>query len=312
MPEVSVVIPTHNRAEFLRPAIQSVLAQTYQDFEIIIIDDGSTDNTQNVVRNFHDQRIKYVRYETNRGEALSRNAGILRSEGKYIAFLDDDDEWFPEILEMQVKAMENGHSDIGLVYTGRFIVDQATDRILSQEIPQKRGDVYQDLLRENFVGATSVVLLKREVIERVGLFDPNIAYGLDFDLWIRISKHSHFEYIKEPLVKYRFHKSRLSNDLKTVSRGVADMRKKYGRKFILNNNYFKSRYGIIGIKFCDMGNMKNGRKAFLSSIMLNPFDIRAYFYLGLSLFGAGNFARLRRLGRTLLSYSRPTGFGRKR
>ena len=98
MPDVSVIIPTYDRSEFLRTAIASVLAQTLQDFEIIVVDDASADDTQEVVGNLDDGRIRYIRHEINKGVAATRNTGVLNSKGKYIAFLDDDDKWFPEKL----------------------------------------------------------------------------------------------------------------------------------------------------------------------------------------------------------------------
>lgn len=115
MPKVSVVIPTHNRSSLLRRAIQSVLDQTYQDFEIIVVDDASTDDTEAVVKGFADERIRYVRHSENRGEAASRNTGIRLAKGEYIAGHDDDDVWLPPKLEKQVKAFEKASPKVGVV-----------------------------------------------------------------------------------------------------------------------------------------------------------------------------------------------------
>src|SRR5581483_7703419 len=106
MPKVSVVVSTHNRAELLHAAIASVLSQSFQDFEILVVDDHSQDHTAQVVQRFRDGRIKYLRHETRRGGAAARNTGIQNSSGEYIAFLDDDDEWLPEKLETQVALFE--------------------------------------------------------------------------------------------------------------------------------------------------------------------------------------------------------------
>jgi glycosyltransferase involved in cell wall biosynthesis len=118
MPAVSVIIPTYNRAEFLRLAITSVLNQTFQDFEIIVVDDASEDHTHEVVHNFRDKRIKYIHHEVNKRVAAARNTGVLNSSGAYIAFVDDDDEWLPKKLQMQVALLENSPSIVGGVYTG--------------------------------------------------------------------------------------------------------------------------------------------------------------------------------------------------
>src|SRR5258705_13939604 len=105
MSQVSVVIPTHNRSEFLRSAIASVLGQTYQDFELIVVDDASTDSTAEVVVSFNDSRIKFIRHQTNQGGSAARNTGIRASKCDYIAFLDDDDEWSPRKLSKQVEVL---------------------------------------------------------------------------------------------------------------------------------------------------------------------------------------------------------------
>src|SRR5262245_29216969 len=112
MPKVSVIIPTHNRAEFLRSAITSVLNQTFQDFEIIVVDDASTDNTSEVVTYFGDKRIKYMRNNINKGDAGTRNVGVVNSNCTYIAFLDDDDEWLPNKLQIQIDMLEDSLIDI--------------------------------------------------------------------------------------------------------------------------------------------------------------------------------------------------------
>src|SRR5678815_5471292 len=120
MPKVSVVIPTRNRAEFLRAAIQSVLNQTFQGFEIIVVDDASEDKTPEIVRTFTDTRMTYVRHDTNKGQGVTRNDGISRASGEFIALLDDDDEWLPGKLEKQIRVLDSSRSDVGLVYTGLY------------------------------------------------------------------------------------------------------------------------------------------------------------------------------------------------
>jgi len=119
-PTVSVIISTYNRAYLIDRFIQSVLNQTYQDFELIVVDDGSTDNTEDIIRQFQekDKRIKYIKHDKNKGGSAERNTGIKNSVGKYIAFQDSDDEWFPEKLEKQMEVFKNTSSKVGVVYTG--------------------------------------------------------------------------------------------------------------------------------------------------------------------------------------------------
>src|SRR5215510_16389067 len=130
MPAVSVIIPTYNRAEFLRLAITSVLNQTFQDFEIIVVDDASEDHTHEVVSDFSDKRIKYIRHEANKRVSAARNTGVLSASGDYIAFLDDDDEWLPRTLQMQVALLEDSTSIVGGVYTGYVQIDRYTGQVL--------------------------------------------------------------------------------------------------------------------------------------------------------------------------------------
>src|SRR5262245_35235747 len=174
MPKVSVIIPTHNRAHFLRGAIFSVLNQTFQDFEIIIVDDASNDTTSQVVGSFDDKRLRYVRHETNKGGSAARNTGILASKSEYIAFLDDDDEWLPEKLAKQMDVLIGSPPEVGCVYTGYIWVDRVSSRVLSQYSPTKRGNLFHDLLASNCVGGTSSILLKRDCLRKVGLFDESL------------------------------------------------------------------------------------------------------------------------------------------
>ncbi len=233
--KVSVIIPTHNRAEFLPSAITSVLNQTFQDFEIIIVDDGSKDNTQEVVLNFNDKRIKYIRNEVNKGEAGSRNVGILNSNAGYIAFLDDDDEWLPDKLRLQVDLLENNPSIVGVVYTGYVEVDRSNNKIIWQMVPAKRGNIYKDILVKNYVGVPSTVVLRRACFEKVSLFDENIIYPTDYDMWIRLSDKFCFEYIKESLVRYYVHERSISGNLELRIRGAEKILKKYEQSFSLNS-----------------------------------------------------------------------------
>jgi glycosyltransferase involved in cell wall biosynthesis len=300
MPKVSVIIPTFNRAEFLRPAITSVLNQTFQDFEVIVVDDASKDDTREIVDRFHDSRIKYLYRETNGGEASARNAGILNSNGQYIAFLDDDDEWLPEKLSLQVDLLEHSTPRTGLVYTGYSVIDKISNKTLSQRIPIRKGEVYSYLMRENIIGAPSTVLLRRECIEQVGLFDENIAYGLDYDFWIRISKCFHFEFIEISLVRYYIHENRLSNEPEIILRGFQDMMNKYGKDIIFKNKGLRNKFLSAGVLFCYKGDTRNGLRCFLYAIKVNPLEARNYFNLGCSLLGAKNFKKMKNLKDKLL------------
>lgn len=141
-PAVSVIIPSYNRAHMLGTAINSVLAQVFQDWELIVVDDGSTDNTEEVVHAFGDERIRYIRQGRNSGASAARNRCLAVSRGRYVAFLDSDDEWFPEKLTRQMAVFRQSALVPGAVYTGVCRVDVPTGRV-RVERPRVRGDVYQ-------------------------------------------------------------------------------------------------------------------------------------------------------------------------
>jgi len=305
MPIVSVIIPTHNRNGFLQSAIESVLNQTFQDFEIIVVDDASDEDVQWIVRGFHDRRVKCIRHEKNKGEAGARNTGLIHSNGEYIAFLDDDDVWFPKKLGLQIRALEKCTLKVGGIYSGYIAVDYGSSRILHTKIPTKRGNIYQDLLIRNVIGTPSTVLVRRSCIETAGLFDGNIFYGVDLDFYLRIAKDFHFECIEEPLVQYNIHENRLSNNPEIRAKGLEAMSHKYKEaRGKLNRRRRKTSsrsYLSVGVQFCIKGDMTKGINALGKSIRLYPFEPSAYFYLGLSLLGKRNFTKIKKFKDLLIS-----------
>ncbi|GBD39772.1 UDP-Glc:alpha-D-GlcNAc-diphosphoundecaprenol beta-1,3-glucosyltransferase WfgD [bacterium HR37] len=305
MPEVSVIIPTYNRAGFLRSAIRSVLNQTFQDFEIIVVDDGSIDcSAKEVVNEFRDPRIRYIRHEVNRGGSAARNTGIKASRGRYIAFLDDDDEWLPEKLQKQIEVLYSSPERVGGVYTGFLILDRSNERLLRRWIPSKRGYLLSELAKENCIKTTSTLLLRKECFDKVGLFDENLASSQDYDMWIRISKKFHFECVEEPLVKYYMHENKITTNYENLINGMESMLEKHHYLFASNRRSYSYRYFILGVLYCLWEKDKKGRELIFKAIKLYPFDIRYYFNLGLSLLGVKTFKKIKelrsRLGVSLL------------
>ena len=295
MPKVSVIIPTYNRVEHLRAAIASVLEQTFQDFEVIVVDDASTDDTLDVVRKIRDPRIRYLRHETNKKEAMSRNTGLRAATGDYIAFLDDDDEWVADKLKLQVELLENSPPEFGGVYTGCVTVDRKSGSVVGGVRPEKRGNIFDDMMVKNWVGTPSTVLFKKQCFTQVGLFDETIAFGVDYDMWIRIASKYQLDYIAEPLVKYYIQSDRLSTNHELVIRGLENQITKYGSLFRKSSKGLSRRYRIIGTLYCYTGDLKKGRKALLRAIRTNPFELRQYFNLCTSFFGPRNFIRIKSL-----------------
>jgi len=283
MPQVSVIIPTKNRQQFIGRAIKSVLAQTYQDFEILVVDDGSTDQTQEVLKTFPDPRISVFHHEHSCGGAAARNTGIASSGGRYIAFLDDDDEWLPEKLARQVSILANGANSLGGVCTGHFKVDDKSGKITEEWIPSQKGNLSREIFESNCLSTTSSLLLKKEVFEDVGLFDEKLKSFQDYDMWVRIAQYYTFDYLKEPLVKYNCHSIQIWTDLKALSQGVDRILKKHGEHRGVRKR-MAGRYLYIGIRYCMKEQFQEGRKSFFKAIKVNPIDGEIYFRLVLSLF----------------------------
>lgn len=222
MPKVSVVISTYNRAHFVSDAIDSVLNQTFKDLEIVVVDDGSTDNTRQVLEKYGDS-IHYV-YQENKGRAEARNTGIKFAKGEYIAFLDDDDMWLPQKLEKQVVFL-NAHPDIGLVHTFTKVIDEggkplrkATKHHLKlYKKAIKMGYAYEGM-SQLCIMFLSTTMVRKWCFDKVGLFDPNIPAFEDWDFYLRLALKYPIGTIKESLVKFRQHKTHTSNDEFTQGR----------------------------------------------------------------------------------------------
>ena len=295
MPKVSVIIPTHNRAEFLRCAIESALRQTFTDLEIIVSDDKSADHTQEVVKGFKDKRIKYIFNNENNGPSATRNKGILASEGEYIAFLDDDDEWLPDKLQRQVEILDKDQPNICGVYSNRLFIERTTGKIISDNPGAEilKGNLLYQLAVKNPI-STPTVVVRKSCLDEVGLFDETISYMEDRDLWIRLSMHWDFEYISEPLVKIYVHgRSHLSQNLEGQISGKERLLERYRDLFKKKRKSWGELYLCLGAQYCQLKQMEKGRKNIIKGIIKYPFSKIAYFQLFASLFGAKNYKLLR-------------------
>lgn len=210
-PLVTVVMPTYNHAQFIGDAVKSVLDQTYENLELIIVDNYSKDNTEDIIASFEDTRIEYRKFRNNGIIAASRNLGINKSRGKYIAFLDSDDMWKPTKIEKQIELLEN-NDNIFLVYTRYIVMKNGTfSKILPKRRKLRSGNVFISLfLSNNFIGSSTVLL--RNILKENNLFDTDIKLRAieDYALWLKIAKNKHVAYIDEPLVVYREHGSNTS------------------------------------------------------------------------------------------------------
>jgi glycosyltransferase involved in cell wall biosynthesis len=297
MPAVSVIIPTYRRSALLASAIQSVLNQTFQDFEIVVVDDNSGDDTERVVRSFPDPRISYIAHRTNWRVAAARNTGVLNSSGELVAFLDDDDEWLPEKLERQIGLLRRCSEVTGAVYTGFEMTDRQTGQIVYTIRPNRKGHILHELCRHNCVGTASTVILRRECFDEVGLFDETIDFGEEYDMWIRVAHAFDFAYLPDSLVRYSVHSARLSTSHGMVVRGLRRQLNKYGTFFSAYPASLSDRYIALGVGLCYERDAKEGRRAFWRAVRIAPWRLKNYLYFGLALFGSRIFRLVRLSGR---------------
>jgi glycosyltransferase involved in cell wall biosynthesis len=209
-PTVSVVMAAKNYARFLPAAVESVFAQTHADWELVVIDDGSTDDTPAAVRPFlADPRVRYVRSD-KLGQSRAKNLGIRLSRGDIVTFLDADDAWRPTKLEKQLALLRD---DVGVVFCGRELIDEAGNKLAKQPVANTpTGRVLDRMFVQNFVCFSSA-MVRRQVFDHVGNFDPQWDLAIDFDLWLRVARYYSFDYVPEPLVLYRTGHGNLSQKL---------------------------------------------------------------------------------------------------
>jgi glycosyltransferase involved in cell wall biosynthesis len=206
---VSVVIATFNMGRYLPQAVQSVLSQTYTNVEILIIDDGSTDDTAQIIRRWEqDERVRVYR-QSNGGQAQARNRGVALSKGRYVAFLDADDEWLSHKLSRQMPLFAN--PQVGVVYSEYECMDGEGRALPKPPTRMYRGRVTAALLIDNFVSFQTAVV-RRECLERHGAFDESVRMGDDYDLWLRLSAHYEFDFIPQPTARYRVWSGQMSKN----------------------------------------------------------------------------------------------------
>jgi glycosyltransferase involved in cell wall biosynthesis len=219
MPAISVIIPTLNRPILLKRAIQSVLNQTFQDFEIIVVDDGSTEPCKNIVSDFSDQRLKYL-YQKNRGLSAARNVGLSIAECQYIAYLDDDDQFLPFKLENQINLIEQ-NPQIGVILGGFQMVDPE-DRLLGESTPWKYHDPNNILTW--LLGCPtipSLPLFRRDWLDKINGFDEALSIEEDIDLWLKLSLAGcQMEFLKEIIVKYSVNSEGISRNALAMRNGL--------------------------------------------------------------------------------------------
>lgn len=282
--KVSVVVPTYNRAKLLLLAIKSIQNQTHQNIEIIIVDDCSTDQTEEYVGNIKDWRIIYIKHEKNLGGSAARNTGIKYATGTFIGFLDSDDQWLPDKLMKQLAVFEK-NSQIGVVYTGVSMVNE--DRVIREIVPHLKGGIFPSLIEFNCIDTTSSVLVKKELLEKIEGFDASLPSCQDWDLYLRLSQITKFDFVDESLVLFNQHLGeRITTNNRAVIGGHFQIYNKYkesaqacgekrNEKFRMNISKMILKAGIIDQ---DKNAIILSRNILTESISFPRFSLSAFIF----------------------------------
>jgi glycosyltransferase involved in cell wall biosynthesis len=273
-PRVSVIIPAYNAAEFIGEALDSVGAQTFRDFEVLVIDDGSTDGTADIAEAYGDP-VRVMR-TSNHGAARARNTGVAAATGELVAFLDADDIWEPDKLARQVVAIR---AERRFVYcdTLSFGLQTMSGMRMSGGGTLPSGNILVDLVQNNFV-ATSTVLIDREVVQRAGGFDVDLRVGEDWMLWLRAARLTEASYVPAVLVRYRIHAGSMGSDLDArledtrvvVERGLAMLDLARAQKARLRRRAIAGCYHYAGMLAQASGDFRLARRYALAAVACRP------------------------------------------
>ncbi len=283
---VSVIIPVFNGEKFIKEALESVYAQSYKNFEVICVDDGSTDGSSEIIKRFRPSLI--YQFQVNKGQSAARNAGIHLSHGDLIAFIDQDDIWLPDKLKLQVNYLLD-HPDVAMIHSNISIVTNGS--VTAQELPiierHRSFSIFDELYLGNFVNPLTVVL-RRECLNAVGLFNEGLRRGEDYDLWLRVAANFKIGYQDVVTGIYRMHGDNFSRDavkMKIAVLNVLDkMKTSYPEhvsqipKEKINNRYFKLNWSIGYEYFCNY-DLANARRYFLNAVKFKKASIPLYIYI---------------------------------
>lgn len=310
MPLVSVVIPAYNAGPFLGEALDSVFAQGYADLEVIVVDDGSTDNTREVAESYGD-RIRYIRQD-NAGASAARNRGIREAKGDFVAFLDADDLWVPSKLQKQLELFDQ-RPELGMVITDCIAFGEWGEYVPPGDKRERLmvGDICQNIFLYSGVGTPSV-MVRREVFDKVGMFNENLPLAEDDNMWIRIAADYPVELIDEVLVRVRDHANRSTKGidrlLDAIQANVQALQKEHGHAWERIAEVYPRK--IANLKFAigtwrlDEGDHKSARQAFREGLQSDPTMHRSRWYLLLTYLPPGLIRTLKGLKRRI--------FGRRR
>ena len=291
MPVFSIVIPTYNSEKYIKSTIQSVLDQTFTDFELIIVDDGSKDDTRHIVNKYKeaDSRITVITTPNSGGPATPTNIGINTAKGTYLAFLDHDDTWENNKLEI-LNDIFSKNKDIGFILSNVRIYDEKTKTYSLAKAPTKNNELSPaQLLAGNYFNTFSMMSVKRAIMERVGSVDTNLFVFSDYDLVARLVSFNIPHYFCDnPLVVYRVHQHNASSLLYSAERRILDLERiltKYSKTFDGNKKSMSAVYQAIARIYLNLGKRNEAIEYFKRSLKNDPTNIANYVRLVSSYFG---------------------------
>jgi glycosyltransferase involved in cell wall biosynthesis len=291
MNKVSVVLPTYNCAEYVGATVESVLNQTYKNYELIIVNDGSTDDTNQVLAHYIDNNstIRYFKQE-NKGHAAARNAGISTATGDFIAFIDSDDKWLPDKLDAQVRAFEED-PEVGFVHCNLYGFGENQEvrvrgpQLTQEETDQYSGYIFDNLYFRKIIITTTSVMIRKECIDAVGMFDENLTrFGSeDRDLFLRILREYKAKYINKPLAMYRNRSDSAGQNYKKMIIGqeyvYEKITKLYGLPHCAKKEVMSKIYQEWAREFYAKGRFTDGFTNQVKAIKENPVNMDSYLAL---------------------------------
>lgn len=282
---VSVVLTTFNRPNLLARALRSVVNQSYENWECLVIDDASEKPVGHIVDSFDDERIMYHRHEKNHGLSAARNTGLQIASGSMVAFFDDDDEWLDTKLEKQVRCLEQADPGVALVYCWMQVVKEG--EIFDTRCPKLRGDIFQHTLDRQPLGNGSTWLLRRSAVLEEGGFDESLDRGIDGDLLRRLCRTYKVDYVADCLVRYHIghgNERITRSDREGLENALAGKSKKLEKFKKELDIYSKKKSNIIsnmGVVYSKMGKNSEAIKMIFKSANGNPFSKRFFVNAGM-------------------------------
>lgn len=273
IPQVSVIIPTFNRAHLILKAIQSILEQTYPCSEIIVVDDGSADNTHQIVDSINDARLRCIRHPTNKGLAEARNTGLANVKGSYIAFLDSDDFWYKEKIAKQITIFKT-YPEADFIFTNGYYRKEGE---LLFKTAQPSGFISQHKNHfplKDILPLPSSWLFKREIIERVGDFDKSLSMFEDGDFFIRAARLYRVYFLNEPLV-FWFSPQENFNQLKELQCRQLFL-ERHKSTMSLDKDYYFRFLSTLGKDYLRIGDKKKAQHFFKQALKIKPFSFSGW------------------------------------